>query len=445
MINLEQYEDLLLTDKDGKIIFCDMSNYDFFDIRPDDIIGKKSYELHKFPNKSSSTTVKVLEDGKPLVDIEEKIITIKGKEVYQKCTIIPLKIDDEVVGSIELSSCIYDKNSIINTRTHSNNKIYRKNHTIYTINDIISYSEKMNSIKEKLRPISETDSSVFIYGETGTGKEMIAQSIHNLGNRFSKPFVSQNCAAIPESLFESILFGTESGSFTGAVSRKGLFELADEGTLFLDEINSIPLNIQTKLLKAIEEKQIRRIGGMEPINVDVKIITASNESSQELLESNSIRKDFFYRLSVVDIKIPPLRDRKEDIIPLFNYFVGFYNERMNKKISCISEDVNKLILSYNWPGNVRELKYAVEGIFNKSNSDTITPDDLPIQIKESTRKNFSTQGKENSSLRKLMEEYEKEIIVNNLLSTNSLSEAARNMKISRQLLNYKINKYDIIL
>lgn len=443
MIDLENYEDLLLTDKEGTIVFCDLSNYDFFDIRPDDIIGKKSYDLHKNLNNSNSTIMQVLKEGEPLVGIEEKLITNKGREVYQKCTILPLKINGIVVGSIELSSCIYDKSSIINTRTHSSNKIYRKNHTIYTVNDIISKSDKMNLIKKDLLMISETDSSVLIYGETGTGKEMIAQSIHNLGYRFSKPFISQNCAAIPETLFESILFGTEAGSFTGSVSRKGLFELAEGGTLFLDEINSVPSYIQTKLLKAIEEKQVRRIGGVDAISVDVRIIAASNENSEYLLKNHLMRKDFFYRLSVVSIEIPPLRERREDIIPLLNYFIGFYNERMKRRASKISDEVKIVLMSYDWPGNIRELKYMIEGIFNKSNSEEIILEDIPDEIRNYKEKVPGNSDNTKTSLREIMETYEKSIILDNIRLSSSLSEAARNMKISRQALNYKLNKYDI--
>ncbi len=234
----------------------------------------------------------------------------------------------------------------------------------------------MQTLKERIVKVARTKSTVMIYGETGTGKELVARAIHNGGSRKNKRYLSQNCAAIPENLLESILFGTTRGSFTGAENRPGLFEIASGGTLFLDEINSMDLAVQAKILKAIEEQKIRRIGGTEDILIDVRIIAATNEDPLLCMQRGSLREDLYYRLKVVQLNIPPLRNRKEDIRPLTEYYINFYNTVMGKSIQKVDAQLMRLFYQYSWPGNVRELRNMIEGGFNLCENDVLCVDCL---------------------------------------------------------------------
>ena len=211
-----------------------------------------------------------------------------------------------------------------------------------------------------------------IYGETGTGKEMFAQSIHQKSHRKEKPYVAINCASIPENLFEGLLFGTRKGAYTGAMDKKGLFEQANGGTLFLDEIDSMPVPLQTKLLRAIQEQKIRPLGNLEEISVDIRIISSTSTPPKQFLNNSALfRIDLFYRIAVVLIKIPPLRHRENDINELTQHFLKHLNKRMHKKVRSVSREVMALFFNYNWPGNVRELEHVIEGAMNLLGNDTI--------------------------------------------------------------------------
>ena len=263
---------------------------------------------------------------------------------------------------------------------YTNHKIYRKNNTIFTIDDIITVNPKMLEIKDKISRVAKTDSSVLIYGKTGTGKEVVAQAIHNMSKRYNAPFVALNCGAIPATLLESILFGTVKGSFTGSNDTQGFFEQANGGTLFLDEINSLDVSMQGKLLKAIEDKTIRRIGGNKNIELDLRIISATNESPEVLMSEKRLRKDLFYRLGVVEMNIPALSERKEDIPGLTDYFIDLYNNKMDIYINRVQPQVLDCFYKYDWPGNIRELKNAIETTYNNVTSSEIQVKDLPARI-----------------------------------------------------------------
>lgn len=323
---------------------------------------------------------------------------------------------------------------------------------LYTIDDIVTSSMQMEMIKKRIAMIAGTDSSVLVCGETGTGKELVAQSIHTSSSRKNKRFISQNCASIPENLMESILFGTVKGSYTGAENRPGLFEMAAGGTLFLDEINSMEISMQAKLLKAIEEKQITRVGGLSPIPIDVKIVSAVNKPPMECIRDGKLREDLFYRLSVVQLLLPPLRERKSDLFFLVNHFIGQYNQKMHRKILGIDEEVENLFRSYHWPGNVRELKNIIEGAFNVTDSAFIQLRDLPEYLLSTSwaETSFKQDGAmlpnlddPDFSMEKTLADFEISIIEKALTQTRTMSDAARKLKISKQALNYKMNKYDL--
>lgn len=437
---LSDYEDIIVVDRNGVIIFYDMANVSLFDLKPEDIIGNKITSIYRNLDEDNSTLMLSAKKGISICNYKQELKTIKNNIVYQICSTYPIMDNNKPVGAIEFSKFLYPKDSINWTDSHSTHKSYRKNNTIYTIDDIVTVNSRMNSIKEKIRKSSATDSSVLVYGATGTGKEMVAQAIHNCSKRRSQPFISLNCAAIPENLIESVLFGTVKGSYTDAENKSGLFEAANHGTLFLDELNSMELSMQVKLLKAIEEKHIRRVGGIEYIDLDVRIIAAINEEPDKLIDEGRLREDLFYRISVVLINLPLLKERKEDIEVLTRDFINYYNERLDMSIKGVSPEVISLFNKYDWPGNVRELKNIIEGAYNSVDGDIIGINDLSERLlRKALRRDLEMQNISNINLKDYMDECEKRIILQMLNSCNgNAAEAARRLKISKQLLQYKM-------
>ena len=252
-----------------------------------------------------------------------------------------------------------------------------------TFNDIIGKSIIINNIKKQAMLISKSTSTVLIQGESGTGKEIFSRAIHAASNRASAPFITINCAAIPDNLLESELFGYEEGAFTGAVKggKVGKFQLANTGTLFLDEVGEIPIHLQAKLLRALQEKKIQRVGGNRDIDIDIRVIAATNRDLEEMTELGEFRKDLYYRLNVIPITIPPLRERKSDIPQLLEHYVNQYNYILDKKISGFSREAINCINEYNWPGNIRELQNMVEYCVNIADSNEIQQNELPRKLK----------------------------------------------------------------
>lgn len=254
------------------------------------------------------------------------------------------------------------------TRQHKKlyDEVKKLQQTRYTFDDIIGESQAINKTKSMAEFVAEGISSILIYGETGTGKELFAQSIHNASNRRNKPFVALNCGAIPASLIESNLFGYEEGAFTGAKKggSPGVFEQANEGTIFLDEISEMEFSLQTKLLRVLQEREIVRIGGYKPLKVDVRVIASTNKDLKELIAEGKFRQDLYYRLNVVQIKIPGLRERQGDIPLLARYYVNKYNQSFGKFIENIAREAEKVLEDYTWPGNVRELQNCIEHAMN---------------------------------------------------------------------------------
>jgi arginine utilization regulatory protein len=445
LLSLFDFENVIIVDEHGHVVFYDAANLNLLDFVPGEVIGKKITSLYKNLNDNNSTLINVLKTKMPQFSKGQKLETVSGKTVYRDALTLPIAYNGRTIGAIEFSKYTYTKNSIEYITFHSDHKVYRRNNTRYTINDIITQNKTMLEIKEKLRNIARTDSTVLLYGKTGTGKELMAQSIHNLSKRVNSPFISQNCAAIPANLFESILFGSVKGSYTGAEDRQGLLEAAQGGTLFLDEINSLDPSLQLKLLKAIEEKRCRRVGSTSYINLDVRIIAATNEDPYIAMTKGKIREDLFFRLSVVQIDIPPLCDRRDDIELLTRYFIELYNKKMDIKINNISKKVMNIFKSYDWPGNVRELKNIIEGAYNTSTTGTIELSDIPERLKKYT--NISEDKDHeieviNKTYKELMDSFEKSIITKALtLANGNITRASKMLKISRQALMYKMDKY----
>ena len=443
ILNIYNYFDgIIVTDKNGIINYYVNFRTDIYNLRLNQIIGKSILEIHPELKEEDSTIMQVLKTGQPIYDRIEHLTTPHGDCMTNLCSTLPILENGEIVGAIDLSRGI---DSDVQRKFIEMPKASNQSDSLYHVNDIVSASKKVNDLKSIISMVANTDSAIMICGETGTGKEMFAQSVHTSGARASKPFISQNCAAIPNTLLEGILFGTTKGSFTGAEDKAGLFELANGGTLFLDEINSMDLGMQAKILKVIEEKRVRRIGSDNTISLDVKIISATNKNPLQCVKDKILREDLFYRLSTVLLDIPPLRERIVDIPLLVNYFIEQNNNRMNKNVSGVNQDVMEMFLNYQWPGNVRELKNVIEGAFNVIGSSEIRKENLPPYMIN----NYSDQNErlisysEDMSLTERLEEYEKRLIINAIDSTNSLTRAAEKLKITKQALNYKILKYGI--
>lgn len=444
ILNLYNFFDsVIITDEKGVIKYYTNMRADVYWPDAKNITGMHILELHPELTEETSSIMRVLKTGEPIFNQLESFYSSSGQvgtNIY--CT-LPLMKDDKIVGAVDFARVIGEKERKNIVIKGSGDK-----ERYYSVNDIISNTPEMIRIKDMISQVAQTDSSVLIYGETGTGKEMIAQAIHTSSNRNKKRFVVQNCAAIPATLLEGILFGTVKGSFTGAEDHAGLFEIANGGTLFLDEINSMDLAMQAKLLRAIEEKKIWRVGGSKAINIDVKIISALNQDPIECVKNNLLRQDLFYRLNVVQFYLPPLRERRKDIELLTNHFIFKYNLKMNKQIHGIDNEVRKLFGEYYWPGNIRELQNVIEGAFNTAGFKLIRMENMPqylIRSYENQKDTFISERlpDEGIDLKGVLAEYEKKILKIAIGDSKTIAEAARKLNISKQDLNYKIKKYNL--
>ena len=313
--------------------------------------------------------------------------------------------------------------------------------------NIIGTSKAMEDIFKIVRQIADSKSTILVMGESGTGKELIARAIHYHSNRRNYPFVTINCAAIPETLIESELFGHEKGAFTNAIERKlGRFEVAHQGTLFLDEIGELSATTQAKILRFLEEREFTRVGGSKTNKVDVRLITATNKDLIELLKKGSFREDLYYRINVVPIMIPPLRERKEDIPLLLEHFIKKFNNENKKNVKGVSKEAFELMTNYEWPGNVRELENLIERVIALTSNEYIQTNELPFSLINLSKingfKEYILNGK--VSFLKAEEEFERGIILDALRRTNYVqSHAAEMLGISRRILKYKMDKLGI--
>lgn len=421
------------------------------------VINKNILDIFPSLDENSSTLLTVMNTGRPIVNRNQTYLNYKGNKITTMNTTIPLFIDGEKVGALEIAKDITKIKALSEQVIDLQQELFKKDRENvkpsikrYTFENIIGNSSEIKKAIDIARKASMSDSTVLIYGETGTGKELFSQSIHYCGKRKNKPFIAQNCAALPESLLESILFGTVKGSFTGALDRPGLFEQANGGTLLLDEINSMGLTLQSKLLRVLQEGYIRRVGGLKDIPIDVRIIATTNEDPLVAIEKGTLRKDLYYRLNVISIKVPSLRERKEDLKLLCDYFIRKYNKKLNKDVWMLSEHVYEHFLNYTWPGNVRELENLIEGAINFISKDehVLKKEHFPSYIIEESTEIIDIKDKINleNSLPEIISEIEKKLIIRALKSTgNNITKAANKLNIKRQTLQHKIKKYKIKL
>jgi arginine utilization regulatory protein len=450
-----------IIDASGKIVYYNHAAKELDEIDVDKAIGRHILEVYPSLSFETSTLLQVIRTCKPMYNVEQNFTNYKGDKISTVNTSLPIMYNNKVVAAVEISKNITAVKELSekivklqselysegNASSNTNSEIKNKNSAHYTFLDVIGHSREMQKIKALGLRASESDSPVLISGATGTGKELLVQSIHNSSKRKNQAFIAQNCAALPNNLLESILFGTVKGSFTGAENRAGLFELAHGGTLFLDEVNSMPLELQAKLLRVIQDGRLRRVGASTTIDIDVRIISAINVPLDKVLELGQLRNDLFYRLSVISFEIPSLKERVQDIPLLVESFIKKYNEKRNKFFSNISNEVLKIFLDYHWPGNIRELEHTIESVISLYDGEVIREEHLPFQFKyiQNSKKDIAIDSSITQPLEVTLQNYEKEIITSALEKVdNNVSKAAKLLNIPRQTLQYKIKKLNIL-
>lgn len=442
------FKDVTIVNHKGGVEYISVMHPDFFGFRPEELVGKKFTQVYTNIDEESSTFMRAIKYGERYMDYVQTLELQDGRILNQTEDIYTIRNGEYVVGAIEFAR--YDeKTDLVRTYKIKDDSDSAES---FSMDDIIGSCPEINELKRKVSKIIDRDSSVLIMGATGTGKELTARVIHAESRRREYPFVYINCSALPESLLEGLLFGIKKGSFTDAEEKDGLFKLADKGTLFLDEVDSMPMGIQAKILKVIEEKAIRPIGGSEEIYLDVRIIAACNRTINQLLQSNKLRSDLFFRLSVIQFSLPPLKDRGEDVLEIADYYIRKFNKTFHREVKGFSPAARKLMLSHRWQGNVREVKNLLEGFFSSQNKSVIEEEDVRFYIDLGRRLTETAGGFNNllldefgqsgCSLKEYLERKETMRIKEALDEADgNIVSAAKALGISPQLLRYKTKKF----
>lgn len=413
-----------------------------------EVLGKPLLEVFPSLTVDSSTLLKVLKTARPIEHQNQEYMNLYGRRIETINTTLPIFLGNELIGAIEIAKD-YSKIKRLSEQLLAIQKSMNKNKgksvakIAYTLEDLKTVHPDFVRMKQKAAKFAKFAAPILVYGESGTGKELFVQGIHQASDRADGPLIAQNCAAIPETLLESILFGTTKGSYTGAADRKGLFELADGGTLFLDELQDMPKELQAKLLRVLEDGLVRKVGGERTIPVNVRVIAAINEDPQHAVQSDRLRADLFYRLNVFSFSLPPLRERKEDIPFLAQYFMDFFSRKFNKNVQGMEQELIDFLLQYSWPGNVRELKHALEYMVAVTENRLLRLKDLPVFLQHSITSTISKQTDAGRfSLRKNLTALEDKLINEVLaLTCGNINQASKLLEIPRQTLQYKLKKY----
>jgi len=443
------YDGIVLVDKKGIITKINRAYLDFLGIREEDAVGRHVTDVIE-----NTRMHIVVETGKAEIGQTQKI---RGNEMVVMR--LPIIKNGAVVGAVgkvmfrdlrELKALAENLNLIESELKLYKTELHRLKGAKYTFENIIGDSEKIATAKQLARQAAASDSTVLIYGESGTGKEIFAHSIHNYGYRHFGPFVRVNCGAIPATLFESELFGYEKGAFTGAqkCGKPGKFELANNGTIFLDEIGEMPLEMQVKLLRVLQEKEIERVGGTKLLPLDVRVIAASNKPLEELVKEKKFREDLFYRLNIFRIELPPLRDIPRDIPLIARHLVTELNESLGTAVNEISEEVVQLFQKYSWPGNIRELRNVLERSVIVNRQGEIRKTHLPLYLLQNelglSEDLLQLKKEFPGKLELVMQEAEKALILKALeITGNNKRQAAQLLGIHRSALYQKLKKYAI--
>ena len=434
------FDGLVVIDKDGMVRMLNRPYADFLGVDQESSIGKHVTEVIE-----NTRMHIVAQTGKEEVAQLQKI---NGN--YMIATRVPIIKDGKIVGVVgkvlfknldELNSLTKRVQSLEKELNRYKGEFRERNKATYTFDSLLGSSPTFLDAKDQAKKAAKSDSNVLILGESGTGKELFAHSIHSDSKRSMGVFIKVNCAAIPAELLESELFGYEEGSFTGAKrgGKIGKFEAADGGTIFLDEIGELPLHMQVKLLRVLQEREVERVGSTRSIPIDVRIIAATNRNLEEMVDKGEFRLDLYYRLKVMIIEVPKLSERSEDIKMLVHHFLGKYQKLMNKPIEGISDRALRILSSYTWLGNIRELENTIERALNVVDEDKmVTSDHLPEEIRGYKRPSSTL------TLNEVMEETEQQTIINYLAIMNgNKSGTAKMLGISRTTLYEKMNKYGL--
>lgn len=437
-------------DEEGKTIIYNRKMREIEAMDTQDVLHKNVLDVFMFPENQNSTLVRALQEGKETVNVKQTYFNNKGTEITTINHTFPFREKNKIQGAVEIAKDITKIERLMRSST-------RREDTRFTFDSITGKSDSLQEVIELSKRATRTSSYVLVVGETGTGKELFAQSIHNGSVRASKPFISQNCAALPDNLIEGLLFGTAKGAFTGAIDSAGLFEQAEGGTLLLDEINSMNIHLQAKLLRVLQEKRVKRIGGTKEIPIDVRIIATINEDPIEAIARDHLRKDLYYRLGVVTIFIPPLRERPDDIPLLIEQFIAKYNVLFDMNVRDVRPEVLKTLQAYHWPGNVRELEHVIEASMNLLlDEEWIEYDHLPYHFRHKSIENaqaapasklapfLHSSEESNTHLRQQLDAFEKYYIEHFLHKNQwSISKTAKQIGLSRQSLQYRLKKAGI--
>jgi len=441
---LESVQDgICVVDREGAIEYLNPTYAKMLDVNIDTVVGRKLEEVNH-----DKTYQQVLETGESITGV----VTEKDNDLVIIFNIYPIQVDREIEGAvlvakkkIEIEKLADRLKELSAKAEYLEQELKRERELDSSFQRIIGRSGVLKDSLVRASKAAETTSTVLIRGESGTGKELVAEAIHYASNRKDKPFIRVNCAAIPSNLIESELFGHEKGAFTGAINKKiGKFELADGGTIFLDEIGELSVELQVKLLRVLQEREFERVGGIERVSVDIRVITATNRNLEEMIQDNKFREDLYYRLNVIPIILPPLRERKDDIPVLVNHFLDKLSERLNKKVDIISQEALEILTNYSWPGNVRELQNIVERGINFTDSQEITLDDLPDYIRNNYQQqksliNLTSEGEIAS-----IEEYEREIIKQALEKYKSFNATGKVLGVTHKTVAAKARKYGLV-
>ena len=465
---LEQISDsVIMCDEQERICFLNDAALEMDGLALQDVLGDPIDQVYEDLDGRGLIIPRAIRTGQIFRDRRQYYTTRYHKNVDITANTFPVICDGQLLGGCSLMKDWSAIDSLSKKVVELQEKLLQKTggrHKTeknalparYHFEDILHISHELDFVLQQCRQAAKGDSSVMFYGETGTGKELFAQSIHNASRRADRPFLAINCAAIPENLLEGLLFATEKGAYTGAERRPGLFEQADGGTLLLDELNSMNINLQAKLLRVLQDGRVRRIGSMEEIQVDVRIISNMNISPMEAIGQKLLRQDLFYRLGVVNFRIPPLRERREDIPLLTRHFIMRCNAKLERNIRDVSPGTLQIFQQYGWPGNVRELEHVIEHAANvlPEGVSAVTPDCLPSymltddtsEAVPSIRTAAPVQSSEpgDTPLGRSMKELERTAICRVLQEHNgNITASARALGMSRQSLQYRLRKYNI--
>ena len=450
---LESFPNFVVVDENEKIAYLNESYAKLLGTTVGDAIGKTVSEV--IPNTRLGL---VLKSGKAEIG---SVMTLYDhtveKEITVVCNRIPVQKDGKILGVLAATTManIFDVERLHQEieQIKTENQRYKAEiaalkRAANPMERVIGKSTTIREIKSTIRDYADSNLTFLITGETGVGKEVFARAVHQLSNRTTKNYVKINCAAIPSTLLESELFGYAGGAFSGASKggKIGKFELADGGTLLLDEIGEMSLELQSKLLRVLQEKEIERIGGVTPIKVDVRIICCTNQNLEKMVQEGRFREDLYYRINVIELNIPPLRKRREDILPLSQFFIEKANQENGYAVTGLSQDVIAMFMSYSWPGNVRELEHAIERAVVRCKGGEITSDQVDFLVERSQRRlELETEAVSSpSSLKEYAQQAERDRIMQALAQTGgNKSKAAKLLGIDRTVLYTKLRKYDI--